>query len=131
MSRTNKQHMPVAAAAYLTRIKDAHDPPLTWKELGVRLGTSDSHLQRTFAGVQDTRGSEWFRIAAAIGASKVKLAALLADTKKSVTEGIADADWWLSLTSEEQALYESLMGSQQGRSQLLRAAARVLDSPHE
>lgn len=119
--------MPVAAAAYLARIRESN-ARYTWLYLEKQLRTSDSQLQRILGGKQDTKGSTWFQIAEAIGASKAKLATLLADTSKPKEDGIRAAEWWLALNPEQQKMYESMLAHDQGRGYLLRAAADVIDS---
>ena len=120
----------VAAAAYLARIREANKKSrkLTFKHLAQVLETSDSQVQRILAGTQDTRGTAWFQLADAIGASKVYLALLLARPNANKQDGIDTAEWWLSLSSEQQQMYEALLSTNDGREKLLRAAVDLLDS---
>lgn len=119
-----------AAAAYLTRIREEYKKSrgLTFKYLAKKLKTSDSQIQRILSGDQDTRGAMWFQLAEAIGASKVYLALLLARPTADKDEGIKVANWWLSLSPEQQQMYEALLSTSDGRERLLRAAIDLLDS---
>lgn len=123
--------IPVAAAAYLAHIRKVRskiDKTLTFEKLATALHTSDSQVQRILAGEQDTRGAMWFRIAEVIGASKVYLALLLARPDAKEEEGVKTAEWWLSLSPEQQQMYEALLATDDGRENLLQAAVNLLGS---